>query len=50
MFIYKAKLELCTINNKWFLKGIPEFASAIICFKVYTPFTSWLFSLFPNFI
>jgi hypothetical protein len=40
MFIYKAKLELYIINNKWFLKGIPEFANAIIYFKVYILFTS----------
>jgi len=40
MFIRKTKLELYTINNKWFLKGIPEFASAIICPKVYALFTS----------
>jgi hypothetical protein len=40
MFIYKTKLELYTINNKWFLKSIPEFANTIIYFKVYTLFTS----------
>jgi len=40
MFICKTKLELYTINNKWFLKGVPEFASAIICLKVYALFSS----------